>query len=104
MTNRHATQPATDTQGMSPRAFAGILGAIAVIVAMAFMTTPVHVDGQLGSCGTVISPDDQYSPIATVLCDEAVGDQRAWTIPVGVAGLVLVAGALVIRPRRPAEQ
>jgi predicted cobalt transporter CbtA len=89
---------------MTPRAFAGVLGAIAIIVAIAFLTTPVSLDDDaIHRCGTVLSPtEDQYSDSAAAACEDAVGDRRAWTVPVGIAGLVVVAGALVVKPRRAA--
>lgn len=100
-TPRHAQTRPGDTTGMSPRMFAGVLGAVAIIVAIVFLTSPQDPEGStLVSCGSVMSPREQVTGQFTAACQEAHSDRKAWTIPLGVAGVVVAAGAAAIRPKR----
>jgi hypothetical protein len=101
---RHTSTAASDVQGMTltPRVFAGILGAIAILAAVAFFTSPVSsTAAAIWGCGSITSPKEQITDIQSAACDNAYDSRKAWTIPVGLGGVVLLAGAVFIRPGRP---
>lgn len=112
---------------MSPRAFTGLVGAVALIVGLAFMMMTVTLDaGSIGggqiSCGSAFELDlgaarheDQVNEIGRTLtggeamfdetdhaadCRSAVTTRRVWSIPLAVLGAVMLLGAIVVRQRR----
>jgi hypothetical protein len=89
---------------MSPRVLAGALGIIAILTAIAFLTTPTSPPGMsIIGCGTPMSPRAQSDTEQAVLCEDSHDDRKAWTIPLGAAGVLVLVGSLVIRPRHIAS-
>jgi hypothetical protein len=86
---------------LTPRVFAGILGAIAIVTAIAFFTSPVSTASAIWGCGSITSPKEQVTELQSAACDNAYDARKAWTIPVGLGGVVLLAGAVFIRSSRP---
>jgi hypothetical protein len=98
------------------RAFAALIGAFAVIGCALMLLLPVHIDsmdmhGSDISCGSVISPDtkdawakDRQAVMAGGTssgnvddCDESLSGRKVWSVPLGIAGLVILLGAVVVR-------
>lgn len=48
------------------------------------------------------TPRGGYGPGAAADCEGAMNTRRAWTIPLGIAGLVIAAVGISRRPRLPA--
>jgi hypothetical protein len=96
---------------MNLQQFGALLGGVAVIVALIFLANSVSTEYESGvfgrvttDCGTVFSPDDTKSGPPAEACDDAIGARKAWTLPVGIGGLVVLAAALLIRtPTRPTQ-
>lgn len=112
-TPRHAQPRSSDTHGMTLRTFAGIVGAVAIIAAIAALSMHVIVDyvGALTDssvdCGTALSPDGSYSNAPAAACKEAISDRRGWSWPLGAVGVVVLLGAILARPRsstKPVDQ
>lgn len=94
---------------VTPRQFATILGSLLLLGGLLFLMLPVSADYDAGmfgdqsvDCGATFAPDDRYSGEPAEVCDDAIGARRAWAWPVTAAGLVILAGGLLIRPTRQA--
>lgn len=101
---------------MKPRTFAAIVGALFVLASLIGMLIQVRapydepnpfnsVYGvnlhavKHSDCGTAFAANSTLGDIGRQQsCESAVSGQRAWTIPLGVAGLVGLAGAAFISP------
>ena len=106
---------------MKPRTFAAIVAALFLLVSLIGMVIQVHAPYdepnpfnsvyrvnlhtvKQSDCGTGFASDSNLGDIdRQQSCDSAVGSRRAWTIPLGVAGLVGLAGAAFISPTRRRE-
>lgn len=91
---------------LSPRLFAGIIGGILALVGViAVMFVPVTTSYQtaLGftandTCGTTLNADvDRFSGQVRAECEDAVGTRRAWGWPLTAAGVLVIAGAALVR-------
>ena len=115
------TDPGIDLH-MTLRRLILLLGAIALVVGVIGLLVPVSVpgpdNGSIG-CGNGLAQDssaaqqaDNQNPanlpiINQVIphtnyvaeCQSAVSGRRAWTIPVAVVGLVLIAGSFFVPAR-----
>jgi hypothetical protein len=99
-----------------------LVGATALIAGVIGLLVPVSVPGPDGGsigCGSAVVQDlsaarqadstnianlpilEQFIPHTDYVtqCESAVSQRRAWTIPVTVVGLVVVAGAFFVRGR-----
>lgn len=94
---------------MTPRQFAttiGILLAIAGILALAWPVTGDYDTGLFGvqsaDCGSAFSADTgMLSGGPLTACQDALSTRRAWTWPLFLVGVVVLAGAALIRTPRP---
>src|SRR5919201_1934983 len=107
---------------MSLRRFTLLIGAIVVVVGVIGLLVPVSIPGPDGGsigCGNGIvadlsnakAVDDRNLANLPVLnqviphtdyvpaCQSAVSSRRAWTIPVTIIGLVVIAGSMFVRGR-----
>jgi hypothetical protein len=105
---------------MTLRRLIMLAGAILLVVGVIGLLLPVSVSGGNGdkiSCGNAVASDlsaarqaDNQNPanlpvINQVLphtsyvaqCESALSHQRAWSIPLAVIGVIVLAGAFVIR-------
>lgn len=110
---------------MSPRSFAMLLGAIAIVAAVAALFWPIKLDAHAPnssdkiSCGSAIDTKtddaaqaDRVNSIGRTLqggaslfdetnyeqqCKDAAGTRKTWAIPLGIVGLVVLTGARVIQ-------
>src|SRR3954471_2459492 len=109
---------------MSLRRFLAVLGAVALIGGAAALFEPVHIDskdmrGDDISCGAAFSADtgaawmkDRQAVLAggtdpgnVADCKSALAARKTWTIPLAIAGGVVLLGALVVRtPARDSSQ
>lgn len=95
---------------MTLRQFVGLLGAVAALTAVVTMALSVEAEyiSLFGlsdvNCGRVLFPADYLDGAARMACDDAVSDRREWTVPLGVVGLVVLAGAVVVKPGRGAAK
>jgi hypothetical protein len=120
------TDPGIDLH-MTLRRLILLLGAIALVVGVIGLLVPVSVpgpdNGSIG-CGNGLAQDssaaqqaDNQNPanlpiINQVIphtnyvaeCQSAVSGRRAWTIPVAVVGLVLIAGSFFVPARARAAR
>lgn len=103
-----------------------LVGAVALLVGVVAMLVPVSIGGPEGqkiSCGNAIAADDSAAsqanandpnqlknlPIIDELtadppdyvaqCHSAVSSRRAWSIPVAIVGLVVLAGGFLVGGR-----
>lgn len=106
---------------MKPRTFAAIVAAAFLLASLVGMVIQVHAPYdepnpfnsvyrvnlhtvQQADCGTAFAANNNLGDIGRQQsCDSAIGSRRAWTIPLGVAGLVGLAGAAFINPTRRRE-
>lgn len=108
---------------MTARRLILAVGAVLLVVGVIALLVPVSTsDGNGGSigCGNALSADlsaareansktvanvpilNQVVPHADYVaqCQSAVSQRRAWSIPVAVIGVIVVAGALLVGNRR----
>jgi hypothetical protein len=103
-----------------------LVGAVALVVGVIGLLVPVSVpgpdNGSIG-CGSGLAQDSSAAQQAdhnnpanlpilnqviphtnyTAQCQSAVSGRRAWTIPVALVGLVVIAGSFVARGRAGAR-
>jgi hypothetical protein len=101
---------------VSPRLFASIIGAIAILAGLIVMGSEINIDaqGEHVNCGTVfnnegdiagVSQDDQLGSIVgpktdrAGACRDAVSSRKIWTIPLAIVGVVVLLGGILIRTR-----
>lgn len=105
---RNTTEISNDPPSMtlSPRLFAGVIGGLLAIAgAIAVMFVPVTASYQtaLGitandTCGTTLNANvDQFSGQVLAECEDALGARRAWGWPLTAAGVLVIAGAALVR-------
>ncbi len=104
---------------MSIKTYLALIGAATLIVGIVFMNTSIKLDGSGMSCGTAAAPNlsnarqqDDVNELGRTLqggeqffdvthygadCQAKVDTRRAWSIPLTVAGGVVLLGALVVR-------
>jgi hypothetical protein len=103
---------------MTARRLVLLGGAVALIAGVIALLVPVSVsgDGQSIGCGNAVAADHSEARAANsktvanvpilnqivphtdyvVECQEAVSSRRSWSIPLAVAGALVVAGSLVV--------
>jgi hypothetical protein len=113
-------------QHMNLRRLILLVGAVALVVGVVGLLVPVSVpgpdNGSIG-CGNGLAQDSSAAqqvdnsnpanlPILnqviphtdyTALCQSAVSGRRAWTIPVAIVGLVVIAGSFFVGGRAGAR-
>lgn len=90
---------------MNMRQFAAIVGILFIIGAGIALFTEVEAGDWSMRCGTAVAPDtDRLSNEPLEECEDALGTRRVWGWPVGVAGLIVLGGAVVAesQAKRPA--
>ncbi|WP_336156621.1 hypothetical protein [Amycolatopsis sp. VC5-11] len=96
---------------MSPRAFIGVIAAACLIAALIGSVLQVHAPDlsitptastvAQSDCGTSLSANDHLGDLLRqTACDSAVGTRRAWTFPLGILGIVGLAGVALVNPQR----
>lgn len=104
----YTSEISNDTPRMtvSPRVFAAVTGGlIALVGVIAIMFVPVSASYQtaLGftahtTCGTTLNADlDRFSGQTLAECEDAVGTRRAWGWPALGLGVLVLAGAALVR-------
>ena len=106
---------------MKPRTFAAIVAAAFLLASLLGLVLQVHAsydyanpfNGAFGvdlhevrqsDCGTGLSANGNLGDIDRQnSCDSAVAVRRAWTIPLGVLGVIGLTGVLWIQPSRRRE-
>jgi hypothetical protein len=114
--------PVGINRGMNMRRVLLLVGAIVLIVGIVGLLLPVSIpgpDGQSIGCGNAVVADssaareaDNNNPVNlpiineviphtdyTAQCNSAVSQRRAWSIPVAIIGLVVVAAAFFVGGR-----
>ena len=106
---------------MTMRRLILLAGAVVLIAGLIGLLVPVSASGENGSvgCGNAIASDlaaakdkdnsnlanlpvvNQFIPHTNYVaaCNSALSTRRAWSIPVAVVGLIVVAGAFLVRGR-----
>ncbi len=100
------------TPSLSPRLFAGLLGALGAIAGLLALSTGVnaHYDATIFgraqiSCGTPFNPTAGLGGPPAVACEDAISSRRTWGWPLLALGGAALAGALLIQtPGRQAEE
>ncbi|MEV8615935.1 hypothetical protein AB0383_50030 [Amycolatopsis sp. NPDC051373] len=101
---------------MNVRTFIGLVAAACLIAALIgsvlqvhapyeFDTLPGTVDNsaivEQSDCGTSLAANDHLGSLdRQTACDSAVGTRRAWTIPLGVLGIIGLAGVALVNTER----
>jgi hypothetical protein len=113
-------------EGMNLRRLILLVGAVALVVGVIGLLMPVSIpgpdNGSIG-CGNGIAQDSSAAQQAdssnpanlpilnqviphtdyTAQCQSAVSGRRAWTIPVAIVGLVVIAGSFFVGGRADAR-
>jgi hypothetical protein len=115
----------TQPRGISVRAFVGIVGAVLLIIGLWGLTTQVtvpavhspsivcgngwHENADPGAVDTMTSAlEGRTYPggfaAAQAECDHAIAARRAWTLPLTLAGALIILGAATVRRRGTSDQ
>lgn len=96
---------------MSPRAYAGLVGAVLLLAGLIGLVMPVTATaagtwtGQelAVECGTALAPAADDGDLSTRnferVCGEAISGRRTWTWPLAGVGALVVLGSVVVRPQ-----
>lgn len=95
---------------MTARQFAGLLGVLLAIAGVLALSLPVTADydagmfgNQSADCGSALSANDSLGGDPLAECAIAISTRRAWSWPLGIVGLVVLAGTLLIQPARAGQ-